>query len=230
MKDKPISILTSLEGMAGLVKQNSDMTVEKISNIEQATTFIKDNDSKIANAWFNLSHALKKVRDEKLYEGKYSDFEDYFENELKYGKTAVYRFIKIADTFPLNTKEEVIRLGVTKLINIAALDEEKREEFLEENNVENMTVEEIKANVKQIKEVFVPKNDNVNISFTPDEYDKVKEVYVNFNKLNTIIEELATTTSQETPIDYNKMYVLYDKCSKAKSQIRQMEKMLRKYI
>ena len=230
MSGKPLSMLTGLENMANLVKQTNNMTVEKINNIGQATSFIKDNDTKIANAWFNLAHALKKVRDEKLYEGQYLDFEDYYMNELKYAKTMVYNFIKVAENFPLNTKEEVVGFGVTKLISLSELGEEKREEFLEDNDVSNMTVKDIKMNIKQSNKPYTPTNDGTDINFTLDEFDKVKDIYKNINRFNMMIGEMAEKTSQEELIDYNKIYVLHEKCIKAKKEIRQMEKMIKKYL
>ena len=48
-------------------KTQNEIKLIDIVSMEQATTFIKLNDNNITNSWFNMSHALKKVRDEKLY-------------------------------------------------------------------------------------------------------------------------------------------------------------------
>lgn len=229
MSDKPpVSALAGLENAANLVKEKSELTVEKIQNIEQATMFIKDNENKITNAWFSLAHALKKVRDEQLYSVRYENFEEYYKNELNYAKTMVYNFIKVAENFPLTTKDELINLGITKLIDLTQIDNEKREEFIENNNLQEMSSKQIKEKIKQNNK---PKLSNQGKEFylEEEEYKTIQKLNGDFNGFKNIIEEIATN-DEHAKLTHEKAIYLNNMLEVAKKEMLKMEKMIKKYI
>lgn len=139
---------------ADVIKNNNGLTESSINdlrNLDDATSFIKKIDNDVTQRWFFLAHALKKVRDEKLYEERYTSFKDYFSSELGYSKRMVYYFINLADNYPIDTEGKLLELGVKKLLEIAELPEEQRNEYVENNDILHMSATEIKRDIKERK-------------------------------------------------------------------------------
>lgn len=136
------------------VLENNINVVPEIGDIhtlEDATNFIRRNDREVTQSWFNLAHAFKKVRDEKLYIEKYETFQEYFSNELGYSKRMVYYFINLAESYPIGTSEELLKLGVKKLLEMSDMPEEERIDYVKNNNVLDMSASDIKRDLKMRK-------------------------------------------------------------------------------
>lgn len=100
---------------------------------------------------FEVCKGLKEMRDGKLYkELGYQNFEDYTENEIGIKRRQASRFIKIAETFDSENVTPVSHFGSTKLYLLTKLDEEERTEFIENNNVNDMSKRELEAKIKEI--------------------------------------------------------------------------------
>jgi hypothetical protein len=230
-ENKPKGIFDGLSLHAETLKINEkhELTLDNVTDIDSATNFIRENDAKITNAWFNMCHVLKKVRDNELYKSKYSTFEGYFETELKYSKKMVYNFIKIAEVFPLQTKEQIIDYGVTKLINLAELNENDRNELLDENNIKEMSVKELKQKVRDITTISSNKN-NMQINLTPEEHNFIKTIHIEFDGTNKIIKDIAVNDSPEIKLTYPQITYLNSILKKTKRDIQKIEKIVKKYL
>lgn len=229
---KPISIFDQLQQNNQAIVQmnkNNETTIQEITNIEQATDFIKSNDLKIASAWFNLAHCLKKVRDEKLYLEKYSSFQEYFENELKYKRTMVYKFISLAEKYDVDTTSEIVNLGVTKLFELEILDEDEKAVFIENNDINEMSVSELKNRLKHAKSINI-ENYKTRINFSSDEFEKFQKFNRNLNGFNEIMNDFIDEKQGDVEIDHTQICYLNDVFEKTKKDMRQLEKLIKKYI
>ena len=92
---------------------------------------------------------LKEMRDTKLYiEMGYENFEDYTVAELGIHERQAYTYIKPYEELGERFLQSNANLGITKLALIAQLPSVDREEFVENNNLAGMTVEQVRQLVK----------------------------------------------------------------------------------
>lgn len=92
---------------------------------------------------------LKEMRDTKLYiEMGYENFEDYTVAELGIHERQAYTYIKPYEELGERFLQSNANLGITKLALIAQLPSVDRNEFVENNNLAGMTVEQVKQLVK----------------------------------------------------------------------------------
>ena len=101
---------------------------------------------------YEVCKGLKEMRDGKLYkELGYSNFEDYTENEVGFGRRQAYRMIDIAEKLPTDFVTSMSQIGMTKLSLLAKLDEPQREEIQQTVNVEEVSVRELKEQIKKLE-------------------------------------------------------------------------------
>lgn len=219
----------NLDVIGEIVSKNNsaEQTIQDISNIEQATNFIKKNDSQVTLGWFNMSHALKKVRDEKLYEDKYETFEEYFKNELQYKKTMVYKFIKIATIFPLNSSNSVLNCGVTKLISLVELNEGERNELFEYNDIAKMSVSELKDKIREKKTINI-ENYNKTFQISQEEQNVVYTLTKDLTNFHNIIKCLSEQNTNQ--LSHQQIIQLNQSLDKTKKEMKKIDKMIKKYL
>lgn len=82
---------------------------------------------------------------------EHGEYLKWLENSVDFGVRTAQNFIKVATTF--SNTQPVSHLGTRKLLALAGLDEEDRQEVMQENNVENMTTRELEQVVKEKKEI-----------------------------------------------------------------------------
>ena len=139
-----------------------------IKTLSEATQAIKSIDKDIGEQWVQLSHLLKKVRDDKMYLSSYQTFQEYCEKEIDYSRQTAYAFIKITEEFSEEQTNDgsLLSLGVSKLIALTSIDSKTRKELLNEIDIENMSVSELKKEVKKKKEKEKLLLENYDKSFT----------------------------------------------------------------
>lgn len=111
------------------------------------------------NLW-EVCKGLKEMRDGKLYkELGYPSFEDYCKNEIGITPQQGRKYAAIAAIEELHTKGEngkstfhFEKVGTEKLYLLARLDEPQREEIQQTVNVEEVSVRELKAEIKKLNE------------------------------------------------------------------------------
>ena len=82
---------------------------------------------------------------------EHGEFLNWLENEVDFSRYTANRFIKIATEF--SNVAPVQHLGTRKLFALAGLEEEERQEVMQENNVEEMTARELEQVVREKKEL-----------------------------------------------------------------------------
>lgn len=102
---------------------------------------------------YDMCTAIKEMRDSKLYkELGYQNFEDYCEQEVGIKHSQAYRFISVAEKFDVNSFPSMGKIGMTKLSLLAELDEPTRAEIIENTDLENTTVRELKGRIKTLEQ------------------------------------------------------------------------------
>ena len=116
-------------------------------NIEKTTTEILMLKDQTAQNIIEIGKRLIKVKDNL----EHGEFINWLENKVDFSRCTANRFMKIATEF--SNVSAVQHLGSRKLFLLAGLDEEDRQEVMQENNVEDMTTRELEQAVKEKKEI-----------------------------------------------------------------------------
>lgn len=102
---------------------------------------------------YDMCMGFKEMRDSKLYkELGYQNFDDYCEQETGFTSRYVYKYISIAENLSNDFMNSSSQIGVTKLYLLSTLSEETRTEIVENTDLENTSVKELKAKLAELQE------------------------------------------------------------------------------
>ena len=100
---------------------------------------------------------LKEIRDRKLYlQLGYEEFGAYTESEHGIKQRQAYKYIQVYEKLGVEFLHLNAKMGVTKLLEIASLDKDEREELLAEHTPDElaaMPTEEVKRLTEQVKKL-----------------------------------------------------------------------------
>lgn len=116
-------------------------------NIEKTTAEILMLKDQTAQNIIEIGKRLINVK-ENLPHG---EFINWLEKKIDFSRYTANRFMKIATEF--SNVSAVQHLGSRKLFALAGLDEEDRQELMQENNVEDMTTRQLEEVIKEKKEI-----------------------------------------------------------------------------
>lgn len=151
-------------------------------NIEKTTAEILMLKDQMAQ---NIIEIGKRLLDVKERVG-YGEFTNWLENKIEISHRTANNFMKIANTF--SNSQPVANLGTRKLLALAGLDEENRQEVMKENNVEDMTSRELEQVVKEKKEI--KKKLEEEQEFSNELQEKIKEKERQIKTLQNEIENI----------------------------------------
>lgn len=101
---------------------------------------------------YDMCMGFKEMRDSKLYkELGYQNFDDYCEQETGFTRMNVYRYISIAEKLPRDFVTSMLQIGMTKLTLLTTIPEETRTEIIENTDLENTSVRELKAKLAELQ-------------------------------------------------------------------------------
>lgn len=104
------------------------------------------------NLW-DMCAGLKEMRDGKLYkELGYQNFEDYCQTEFNMNRSNAHKYISIIENINQENVSTSKHFGVSKLYLLSTLSEAEQAEITAENDVENMTVKQLEAEIRELKE------------------------------------------------------------------------------
>lgn len=113
---------------------------------------ILTNGKIVQSALLDMCKDLKRMRDEGLYqELGYDTFEDYSEQACGIKQRQAYSYISAYEKLGERYMQENASLGITKLELISQISSYEREEFLEKNDVEELSTRELKKQVEEFK-------------------------------------------------------------------------------
>ena len=103
-----------------------------------------------ANALVSLCRNLKHMRDSKGFTALgFEKFEDYTENACNIKKRQAYNYIQSYERLGSDFMQSNAQLGITKLLLLTEVCAVDRADFVEENDLEGMSVAEVKKLVAQ---------------------------------------------------------------------------------
>lgn len=144
-----------------------------------------------ANAMISLCENLKLMRDKHLYEALgFETFDTYTEQACGIKRRQAYNYISTYEKLGGTVLQSNASLGITKLQLLTEVCAVDREDFITENNLEGMSVSEIKKLVEKSKE------QGEQISLLSDELEdneKSKEILLSENEeLRRQVKELES--------------------------------------
>lgn len=105
------------------------------------------------NSLWDMCAGLKEMRDGKLYkELGYQNFEDYCGTEFNMTAGNARRYISITENISEKNRATLHGFGMGKLYLLSTLSESEQEKITTENDVENMTVKQLEAEIRELKE------------------------------------------------------------------------------
>lgn len=136
-------------------KADTSISTERQDRATQLTQRIMANGKIAASSMIEMGRDLKVVRDERLFtEMGYENFEEYCEKKIGIGKRHGYNFIQIYEKFGEEKLGQLQQLGITKLLEIAKLDDEDADDLMQHNDVNALSVRELSAKVDEYRNKF----------------------------------------------------------------------------
>lgn len=136
-------------------KADTSLSTERQDRAAQLTQRIMANGKIAASSMIEMGRDLKTVRDERLFtEMGYENFEEYCEKKIGIGKRHGYNFIQIYEKFGEEKLGQLQQLGITKLLEIAKLDDEDADDLMRHNDVNALSVRELSAKVDEYRNKF----------------------------------------------------------------------------
>lgn len=151
-------------------------------NIEKATAKILMLKEQTAQNIIEIGKTLIEVKNNL----EYGAFGSWLETEVDFTHQTANKFMKVATEFP--DYAPVRNLGTRKLFALAGLDEENRQEVMQENNVEDMTSRELEQVVKEKKEI--KKKLEEEQEFSNELQEEIKEKEKQIKTLQNEIENI----------------------------------------
>lgn len=138
-----------------ITEKTDTMPTERQNRAAQLTQRIMANGKIAASSMIEMGRDLKTVRDERLFtEMGYENFEEYCEKKIGIGKRHGYNFIQIYEKFGEEKLGQLQQLGITKLLEIAKLDDEDADDLMQHNDVNALSVRELSAKVDEYRNKF----------------------------------------------------------------------------
>ena len=136
-------------------KMDTSISTERQGRAAQLTQRIMANGKIAASSMIEMGRDLKTVRDERLFtEMGYENFEEYCEKKIGIGKRHGYNFIQIYEKFGEEKLGQLQQLGITKLLEIAKLDDDDADDLMQHNDVNALSVRELSAKVDEYRNKF----------------------------------------------------------------------------
>lgn len=144
-----------------LEKKQEDLT-EKQAEFLSCHNQIMNCGRNIVDGIVELSKNLKHMRDEKLYlEADFESFEEYAEKICGLKRSQAYAYIQVLEKLGEEFVRSTGQIGITKLIMISNLSEEKKEILVDSTDVESATVKELKNKIDSLQSDMDDKDDEL---------------------------------------------------------------------
>lgn len=195
----------------------TDLYSEAIQTHQQ----IMVNGTIATQAIVKLCENLKRMRDEKLYEQLgYAVFENYCEDMVGIKSRMAYNYISVYENLGPSVLQSNANLGITKLELITKMNPVERADMLENGELQNMSVSEIKELIKKNKEqgeqitllTLQLENEKNEASAENPETDKFKE------RIKELEEQIVENNEYDAEEDE-----LYEKVKQLEEELRKKE-------
>lgn len=206
-------------------EQAETLTVEQQTFVETHKQIISCGNL-AARGLIEMSRKLKEMRDNKYYKAAgFGEFGEYVEEAVGIKERHAYNYIKVVETYDEKYLEVNAGLGITKLSLLASVSEEEREDIADRIDLEDASVREVDAAVKDaIRERDEAKKQLDIFAGQLDEAKSEREqAYAARDELQTAYEdkkkELITVKDKVKALEADKKS-LEEKLKTAKTEIK----------
>ena len=113
---------------------------------------INANAKIVADSIVEIGRDLKTMRDEKLYEEiGCGSFAEYCEQKTPIKQRQAYNFIKCYEKYGEERLAEISYLGVTKLVMLAAIEDNDANEIIDSGDADNISASELKKKIDELQ-------------------------------------------------------------------------------
>lgn len=114
---------------------------------------ILEKKAKVGLALYEFCEALSAMHDSRAYlNGGYESFEDYTVQALEIKKSQAYTYLSLYQNHSQQFFQENGKIGITKLQLLNNLSEEDATKFIQDNNVDNISVKQLKKTIAKYKD------------------------------------------------------------------------------
>ena len=173
---------------------NTDIALKPEQKAFLITERIKDNGKVAVNAVCEIGKDLRTMKVEELYKCiGYESFEDYAEQEFSLKRRQAYQYISVFENLGEAFVQSNAQLGITKLSLLTQMNPEDRAEIMEQNDLEGMTVNEVRELIDKTKQqgeqLAFFEQENTKLKDSADEAEKLRAEKAELHKR---IEELES--------------------------------------
>lgn len=188
---------------------------------------IMEHKNAAANALYEMCVCLKKMRDEKLYtELGYSDFGEYAEKKCGIQQRWAYSYIRTLEKLGSDVLQSNANAGITKLELLTHVPELDRAEFIENNDIEDISVAKLKEKIAELEKENAMRGEQISmfekkLAEAPTETDA---------DLKAQIEELTASNANMKKMveDMNHNYMsAADSAEKAKAENKKLREQVK---
>ena len=203
----------------------NEIQIAEISQLEIEINYYKEQTARNI-----LEIGARLIRAKELV--PYGEWGEWLENKVDFSQSMANKFMKVSKEF--SHSESIPKVGLSKLILLTTVDEEKRNEFIESHPVEDMTTRELRQAIKDKKELerqieelknmpaelvevekeVIPK-DYISLKHKVEDYEIEIE---NYEKQMEILERKVKMNQQEAS-KYSNLKEQIEKLSKEKSDL-----------
>ncbi|MGN0608359.1 MAG: DUF3102 domain-containing protein [Oscillospiraceae bacterium] len=173
---------------------NSPEYTEALTLHQQIIT----NGTIAANAIYEMGSCLKRMKEDKLYTALgYDSFDEYCEDKAKIKSRQAYTYIAVCEKFGKEFLQSNANLGITKLELLTHVNPLDRAEFMENTDVGEMSVSELKAEIDRLQRENGEKGEQISFlqSTVEEKEGKLSSAEGRIKNLEKELDELDTEYS-----------------------------------
>lgn len=173
----------------------------------------------VADAMVDFCKGLKRMRDEKLYiELGYEDFGAYAEGMVGLKQRQAYHYIAVLENLGEKLLQSTAGAGIEKLKLLASIPGIERETFVEENNLNDLTVKEL----RELTEKYNQQTEQ--ISLLADEKEVLEQNHTKLLRMKDEESAARIDAEQKLAKEREKSKKVQDKLAKAKEEKDALER------
>lgn len=163
-----------------------------------------------------LGKDLRQMRDSKLYlELGCNDFESYTTQHAQIGERQAYNFIRVYEQYGQSKLEQYASLGITKLVDCLAIPPHSRDDFIEQNDIANISTRELKELIDKST------NQGKQISLLTEQLEQTKTTEQQLSELKEQNQALSVKLREieQAPIEVAVQELSADEIAEIKADI-----------
>lgn len=206
-------------------KKNIDITQEQILE-GTVQEILKLKEETVKNI-LSIGHKLNFIK----LSIPHGEFGKYIEEKVGFTQRTAQKFMKIAESF--HDANAPSCLGIEKLYLITTIPEKEREEFINENNIEEMSTRELKKKIKETKNPVTEKEQKTESKIIDVEVIEAEEKPIEEGTENKSLEYLKEQRKniinkrleflKENTLEYQKINEKIDKICDEKRLYDQLQ-------